>query len=55
MMEKRLFAISELKLLMIGMPFGQAETPVIDQRQANQGERIDWGIASWQLNEREAN
>ena len=28
--------------------------PVIDQRQANQDQRIDQGIASGQLNEREA-
>ena len=33
----------------------QAETPRIDQRQANQEKRIDRGIASGQLNEREAN
>jgi hypothetical protein len=33
----------------------QAETPRIDQRQANQEKRIDRGIASGQLNECEAN
>lgn len=32
-----------------------AETPGIDQRQANQEQRIDQGIASGQLTEREAN
>jgi opacity protein-like surface antigen len=32
----------------------QAETPTIDQRQANQERRIDQGIAGGQLNEREA-
>ncbi len=31
------------------------DTPVIDQRQANQEKRIDQGIASGQLTEREAN
>jgi len=34
--------------------FAQAETPRIDQRQANQERRIDQGIASGQLNEHEA-
>jgi hypothetical protein len=32
-----------------------AETPGIDQRQANQERRIDQGVASGQLTEREAN
>ncbi|MBA2486373.1 MAG: hypothetical protein H0V35_09800, partial [Nitrospira sp.] len=35
--------------------FGQANTPKIDQRQTNQEQRIDQGIASGQLNQREAN
>jgi opacity protein-like surface antigen len=35
--------------------FAEGETPVIDQRQANQERRIDQGIASGQLNQREAN
>jgi len=35
--------------------FAQAETPGIDQRQANQERRIDQGIANGQLNTREAN
>jgi hypothetical protein len=33
--------------------FAQANTPGIDQRQANQERRIDQGIASGQLNARE--
>ncbi len=49
-----LFAVSAL-LLMTGISYAQAETPVIDQRQANQEQRIDNGIESGQLNEREAN
>jgi len=49
-----LFAVSAL-LLMTGISYAQAETPVIDQRQTNQEQRIDQGIASGQLNEREAN
>ena len=53
-MKQMLLAMSAL-VLMTGIPFAQAETPVIDQRQANQEQRIDQGIASGQLNEREAN
>ena len=53
-MKQILLAVSAL-VLMTGMAFAQAETPVIDQRQANQEQRIDQGIASGQLNEREAN
>lgn len=53
-MKQILLAVSAL-VLMNGMAFAQAETPVIDQRQANQEQRIDQGIASGQLNEREAN
>ncbi len=41
-------------LLAAGMAYGQAETPGIDQRQANQEQRIDQGIASGQLTQREA-
>jgi len=40
----------------IALPvFAQTATPGIDQRQANQEQRIDQGIASGQLNQREAN
>ena len=48
-------AVSGMTLLMTGMAFAEAETPVIDQRQANQEQRIDQGIASGQSNERETN
>ena len=54
-MKKVLLAISAVTVLMTGMAYAEAETPVIDQRQANQEQRIDKGIASGQLNEREAN
>jgi len=54
-MKKLLLAVSAMTLMMSGIVFAQAETPVIDQRQANQDQRIDQGIASGQLNEREAN
>jgi len=40
----------------IALPvFAQTATPGIDQRQANQEQRIDQGIASGQLTQREAN
>lgn len=53
-MKQILFAVSAL-VLMTGISYAEAETPVIDQRQTNQEQRIDRGIASGQLNEREAN
>ena len=54
-MKRMLLAVSAMTLLMTGIAYAEAETPVIDQRQANQEKRIDRGIASGQLNEREAN
>jgi hypothetical protein len=54
-MKRMLLAVSATMLAMNGIPYAQAETPVIDQRQANQEQRIDKGIESGQLNEREAN
>ncbi|MDO9118333.1 MAG: hypothetical protein Q7U39_10265 [Nitrospira sp.] len=54
-MKTMILSVGVLALGMSGMAFAQAETPVIDQRQANQEKRIDQGIASGQLNEREAN
>lgn len=54
-MKRILLAVSGMTLLMSGLAFAQAETPRIDERQANQEQRIDRGIASGQLNEREAN
>lgn len=53
-MKTMVLAVGLLMLGMSGMAFAQAETPVIDQRQANQEKRIDQGIASGQLKEREA-
>jgi hypothetical protein len=50
-----LLAVSGMTLLMTEMAFAESETPVIDQRQGNQEQRIDQGIASGQLNEREIN
>ncbi len=54
-MKKMLLAVSAMTLMVSGIVFAQADTPVIDQRQANQDQRIDQGIASGQLNKREAN
>jgi hypothetical protein len=54
-MKKTLLAVYGLILGLSGTVYVQAETPVIDQRQASQEKRIDQGIASGQLNEREAN
>jgi opacity protein-like surface antigen len=53
-MKKILIAISGMTWLMSSMVYAQAETPVIDQRQMNQEQRIDQGIAGGQLNRREA-
>ena len=44
--------------LAIALPtlaFAQANTPRVDQRQANQEQRIDQGVASGRLTQREAN
>ncbi|MFZ2269134.1 MAG: hypothetical protein WAV95_16285 [Azonexus sp.] len=37
------------------LAFAQANTPRVDQRQANQEQRIDQGVASGSLTQREAN
>jgi opacity protein-like surface antigen len=54
-MKRVLLAMGGVMALTTGMAFAQADTPVIDQRQANQEKRIDQGIASGQLTQREAN
>ena len=41
-------------VFLASIAYAQADTPGIDQRQANQQRRIDQGVASGQLNEREA-
>lgn len=53
-MKRMLLAVGGVIVLTTGTAFAQADTPVIDQRQANQERRIDQGIASGQLTEREA-
>ena len=52
-MRQMLLAVSALAL-MVGVAFAENETFGIDRRQANQEQRTDQGIASGQLNEREA-
>jgi hypothetical protein len=41
-------------MLFVSMAYAQADTPVIDQRQVNQERRIDHGVVSGVLTEREA-
>lgn len=50
--------IKTVAFLAIALPtlaFAQANTPRVDQRQANQEQRIDQGVASGSLTQREAN
>jgi len=50
--------IKTIALLAIALPtlaVAQANTPRVDQRQANQEQRIDQGVASGSLTQREAN
>ncbi len=47
--------IAVLSLVLPALAFAQANTPRVDQRQANQERRIDQGVASGSLTEREAN
>lgn len=50
---KHLVALS-LSLLMHGMVLAQSSTPRVDQRQVEQAQRIDQGVASGELSRREA-
>lgn len=50
--------IKTVAVLAIALPtlaFAQANSPRVDQRQANQEQRIDQGVASGSLTQREAN
>lgn len=47
--------IAVLSLVLPALAFAQANTPGVDQRQANQERRIDQGVASGSLTQREAN
>jgi opacity protein-like surface antigen len=53
-MKKTVLAAAGLILLTSVSAFAQAATPRFDQRQANQQQRIDQGVASGQLTGREA-
>ena len=53
MMKQMFLAIGGV-MLASGVVYAQAETPGIDQRQANQEQRIDQGISSGQLKQHEA-
>ena len=54
-MKRILSAVTVMTILMSGIAYAQTNTPVINERQANQEQRIDQGIESGQLNEQEAN
>jgi len=47
--------IAVLSLVLPALAFAQANTPRVDQREANQERRIDQGVASGSLTPREAN
>lgn len=53
-MNKTLAAAAVLALAAFGANAAGTDTPRIDKRQANQEQRIDQGVASGQLNQREA-
>jgi len=51
---KRVKTIAVFFLVLPALPFAQSYTPGVDQRQANQERRIDQGVASGSLTQREA-
>jgi peptidoglycan hydrolase CwlO-like protein len=53
-MKKVICGVALLSVCATSLVFAQAETPKIDQRQANQEKRIAQGVASGQMNQREA-
>ncbi len=50
-MKQRLLAVSGIVLFMTGVAFAEIDISLLDQRQTNQEQRIDQGIASGQLND----
>ena len=52
---KTVKALAAIAIVLPTLAFAQANTPGIDQRQANQERRIDQGVASGSLTPREAN
>jgi hypothetical protein len=54
-MNKVMWSVSAASILAVTVAYAQADTPRIDQRQANQEQRIEKGLAGGHLTEREAN
>ncbi len=52
---KTIKALAAIAVVLPTLAFAQANTPGIDQHQANQERRIDQGVASGSLTQREAN
>ncbi|MBP5987399.1 MAG: hypothetical protein KA538_09460 [Azonexus sp.] len=52
---KAIKTVIAISLIIPALAFAQANTPRVDQRQANQEQRIDQGVASGSLTQREAN
>ena len=52
---KSIKAVVAVAIALPVLAFAQANTPRVDQRQANQEQRIDQGFASGSLTQREAN
>ncbi|MCG2578903.1 hypothetical protein LZ012_18065 [Dechloromonas sp. XY25] len=52
---KTVKALAAIAIVLPTLAFAQANTPGIDQRQANQERRIEQGVASGSLTPREAN
>lgn len=52
---KQIKFVVAIALALPVLAFAQANTPRVDQRQANQEQRIDQGVASGSLTQREAN
>ncbi len=48
-------SFAAIALVLPALAFAQANTPRVDQREANQQQRIDQGVASGSLTQREAN
>ena len=54
-MKKLIWGAAVLSVCASSLAFAEANTPKIDQRQGKQEQRVDQGIVSGQLNERETN
>lgn len=52
---KTIKALAAIAIVLPTLAFAQANTPRVDQRQVNQEQRIDQGVASGSLTQREAN